>query len=106
MLWLDMTFRRGYECTSAMSWLCIVAGSSRGEKAVFLEKPHQANVKVHAPVVAFPTAASFLQNMEARLDTSESLAMARITYMELQLVQAENNIIKDVLHASIGRLLR
>ena len=71
-----------------------------------MEKPKQANVLVRAPEFVYPTVATLVQEMEARRDTSESLAVARIMQLELKLLRAENDMIKDALHASVGRILR
>ena len=74
--------------------------------AAFLDKPKQANVRVHAAEFSFPTVAALVQELESRRDTSEGLAMARVVQLELRLLKAENDIVKDVLRTSVARVLR
>jgi hypothetical protein len=101
-----LCFSFGNSRVCRLQGFCVSVGKPQSEKAVFLERPGQGHVEVHAAEMVFPTVATVLKNMEARRDTSEDLAMARMMQMELQLVQAENDIIKDTLHAAIARLLQ
>lgn len=71
----------------------------------FGAKPHEANVRVRTPELTFPTVTTLAQDMEKRRDTSESLAAARIMELELKLLRAENEMIKDALRASVARIL-
>lgn len=67
--------------------------------------PEQANVRVVASDVPYPTVSSLVQDMETRRDTSENLERAKIVKMQLELLKAENAVAKDALSHSVTRIL-
>jgi len=67
--------------------------------------PKQLNVRVAASEVPYPTVASLVQDMQTRRDTAENLLRQRVLELELKLLKAENSMIKDSLHAAVGRVL-
>lgn len=67
--------------------------------------PAQANVRVVAADVPYPTVASLVQDMEARRDVSEQLEAALIFDLELNLVKEEVAVARDTLTSAIERVL-
>ena len=67
--------------------------------------PQQLNVRVGASDVPYPTIAGVAQDMEARRDSAEHLLRQKVLELELKLLEAENELIKDALHRAVGSLL-
>lgn len=67
--------------------------------------PSQANVRVAAADDAFPTVADLAQEMEERRDTTESQDRTEMLSMELKLLQAANNMIKEAVSSAVLRLM-
>jgi len=82
-----------------------LAGHLTGKSVGFLQLPKQTNVRVTAPEASYPRISSLVQDMEQRRDTSERLETARILELELKLLKAENDMIKDALRLSVERIL-
>ena len=80
-------------------------GRLRGKAAGLLQMPVQTKVHVKAAEASYPTISSLVQDMSQRRDTSERLEMARILELELKLLKAENDMIKDALRLSVERIL-
>ena len=71
----------------------------------FLQLPKQTNVRVKASEASYPRVSSLVQDMEQRRDTNEHLETARILELELKLLKAENDMIKDALRLSVEGIL-
>ena len=83
----------------------MAAGHLRGKAAGFLQLPQQTNVRIKAPEASYPKISSLVEDMEQRRDTSERLEAARILELELKLLKAENDMIKEALRLSVDRIL-
>jgi len=82
-----------------------LGGRLRGKAAGLLQMPDQIKVHVKTPEASYPTISSLVQDMEQRRDTSERLGMARTLELELKLLKAENDMIKDSLRLSVERIV-
>ena len=67
--------------------------------------PQELNVRVGSSDVPYPTIAGVAQDMETRRDTAEHLLRQRILELELKLLEAENELVKDALHKAVGSVL-
>ena len=67
--------------------------------------PQELNVRVGASDVPYPTIAGVAQDMETRRDTAEHLLRQRILELELKLLEAQNEFVKDALHQAVGSVL-
>jgi hypothetical protein len=67
--------------------------------------PKQLNVRVGASDVPYPTVAGVAQDMETRRDTAEHLLRQKVLELELKLLEAENEFVKDALHRAVGSVL-
>lgn len=65
----------------------------------------QLNVRVGSSEAAYPTIAGLAQDMETRRDTAEHLERQRILELQLKLLEAENEYIKQALQGAIGSFL-
>merc|ERR1712032_908799 len=74
--------------------------SSRSE-----DLPKQANVRVVASDIAYPTISSMVQDMETRRDLSEDLERGIVLQKQLSLLKAENEMIREALPRAIQRIL-
>ena len=63
------------------------------------------NIQLAAAVEPYPKISELVLDMELRRDVAEDRERARILELELKPLQAENDIIKDVLESEVGRLL-
>jgi hypothetical protein len=61
------------------------------------------NVHVRAPQAEFPNVASVVQGMEARTAITEHLGQWTVLGMDMQLLQAERRMIKEMLDTAVGR---
>jgi len=68
-------------------------GAARAES----ELPPRANVRVTASEVAFPRIGDLVQAMELRRDRTEDAERARILELELSLLRALNDVIKEAI---------
>lgn len=67
--------------------------------------PKQANVRVVASDVPYPTVAGLVQDMETRRDIAENLERAKIVELELQLLKVENDMAKEALDRAVERII-
>ena len=67
--------------------------------------PEQLNIRVGASEVPYPTIAGLGQDMEARRDAAEHLEHTRIMELQLKLLEAENEYIKEALQGAVGSFL-
>lgn len=75
-----------------------------GERdSAFLELPPQANVRVSPSENAFPTIRSLVENLERRLQKSESQEMTHILELEMRLFTSETSYIKHAMEEIIKR---
>merc|ERR1712048_236949 len=66
--------------------------------------PVKANVRIASSTEAFPTIAEMVQDMEMRRNKAENQETSVVLEMQLQLLQAENVMIKEVLNSAIHRI--
>jgi len=67
--------------------------------------PDQANVRVLTPKNPYPTTATLVQGMEARRDSSEDLARARILELEMKFLEAINDMAYASCSSAVKRVL-
>jgi len=80
--------------------LKVELGMSPSSGIGFLEYgvlPRQANVRVLASDVGFPTIAGLVQDAQLHRDASEAAARSAILDLEMKLLQAENEVIAAAL---------
>jgi len=75
------------------------------ETASSNQLPKQANVRVVASDVPYPTVASFVQDMETRRDAAENLAGLKALDLELSLLKAGNAMAKEALNHGVARIM-
>ena len=63
------------------------------------------NIQIAAADEPYPKISELVLDMEMRRDVAEDRERARIIELELKLLQAENDIIKEVLQRDVGRML-
>merc|ERR1712146_707762 len=66
-------------------------GRRRSHASSFLQLPQQTNVRLRSSEMSFPSVSAMVEEMEARLDASESAATAQILDLRVKLLQAEND---------------
>lgn len=67
--------------------------------------PQQANVKVVASDMPYPSVVSLVQDMETRRDISENLEYMKVIKMQVELLKATNSIAKQTLVEAVARVL-
>jgi hypothetical protein len=67
--------------------------------------PKQLNVRVGSSEIPYPTIAGLAADMETRRDTAEHLERQRILELQLKLLDAENEYVKDALQGAVGSFL-
>ena len=81
------------------------AGFSQAGFLAGEQPPQQANVRVVAPEVPYPTVASLAQDMEVRRSISSGLVRARLLELELSLLKRENAMVRSALGDASKRLV-
>lgn len=91
--------------------------SSRGSSGSFLSVegqqhhskseglPQEVNVRVGASTVPYPSTASLVKDMESRRDVSENALRQRVLELELRLLKATSDIVKETLDVAVSKVL-
>jgi len=82
--------------------------ASRAHSASFLQvsESEQANIRVVASDLQYPTVGEMVSDMEKRRDVAENLARQKVAIEKLMFLQAANAMTKDRLEAVVGVIHR
>lgn len=91
--------------SSTTSFLQLYAGLDMKESAMPQLNAEQLNVKIAASDKVYPTVDQLVDDMQKRRDATERLIREHIFGLQIKLMQAEFEMIKDTLHTAVARVL-